>query len=217
MPDGGCVLPPWSKYEKGVKDFLRAGLNCLDARWRPIMAQLNLPWRPPALEVTLESKTTPCGGSRLDPYNSYYCSANDLITVVPESYLSTPEGIEFSAATAMAMLAHEYGHHLQYLSGIGHASRARETAAGEHSPEGLELSRRLELQAQCLAGIFYGATLGATAVEFAIRDAYRRGDVPGREADHGQRANVGAWFEHGVTRNRLADCNTYTAEPDAVG
>lgn len=61
----------------------------------------------------------------------------------------------------LAVYAHEYGHHVQELSGISSEEWNQRVAAGVDSPVGLELSRRSELQAQCFSGMFLGSRRGA--------------------------------------------------------
>ncbi|WP_189595211.1 neutral zinc metallopeptidase, partial [Nocardia cerradoensis] len=85
--------------------------------------------------------------------------------------------------------------------------------AGTRSERGLELSRRIELQAQCFDGMYLGSAqdggaLTTAQIGLAVRDAGGRGDGPTDSPDHGSPDNSGAWFELGVEHNRTAQCNT---------
>jgi predicted metalloprotease len=61
---------------------------------------------------------------------------------------------------ALAVLSHEYGHHLQQQTGVMDAFQARGQAIGYASRAGQLLSRQLELQAWCFSGTFYGTNTG---------------------------------------------------------
>ncbi len=213
LRSGGCELPKWSRREDGVRAFLNAVVACLDKKWQPIMAGLKLPWNPPKVVITLEIEQHDCIG-KFDPYNSQQC--RNTIYLVPDSYLKNSVGVDNAGIVAAETVAHEYAHHIQSLSGILGASWAEEVAVGSSSPAGLEASRRIELQAQCLAGVFMGATFDAATVDIAVQEQYHRGDYPGRDPDHGQPERSGAWFKQGATRNKLSDCNTFAVDSAAV-
>ena len=87
---------------------------------------------------------------------------------------------------------------------------------GRHSALGLELLRRTELQAQCLSGMFMGATFDEVTVDVARHDSLTRGDDAKRPADHGNSEHFGGWFSVGADLNSLAVCNTWNAPADAV-
>ena len=135
---------------------------------------------------------------------------------MPVSYQSTNTGAQGVPTAAVAMLAHEYGHHLQHLSGTLDAATEQMAAVGRQTPDGLDIARRTELQAQCLAGMFFGATFDAPSINVAQQDAYTRGDAPGALPSHGLPQNFGDWFTLGAQRNSLDVCNTWVAPPTAV-
>lgn len=208
-----CPLPKWASLDAAERVFLDGALGCLNAVWQPVLAKLNLPFEPAKLVLTPEVGSHHCG--RSPEKNSFYCDGT--IYLVPSSYTTTNAGAQGVPAAAVGMLAHEYGHHLQQLSGTLAASTALIDAAGRITPAGLELSRRTELQAQCLSGMFIGATFDVGSVRLAERDNYSRGDAPGADPDHGRPEHFGAWFTRGAQRNSLDACNTWVAESDAVG
>ncbi|WP_165633614.1 neutral zinc metallopeptidase [Actinopolyspora sp. BKK1] len=117
----------------------------------------------------------------------------------------------------LVLLAHEYGHHVQRLSGILRASAERADESAESSPASLRVTRRKELQAECFAGMFV-----ARAVEDGLLDR-RRGvrlvETPGsaKMADtHGSPANQRRWRKAGFREGSTSACATWTASNDAV-
>ncbi|MCX5042282.1 neutral zinc metallopeptidase [Aldersonia sp. NBC_00410] len=207
-----CKLPGWGEDAAAETTFLQAALGCLDTAWRPILERLKLPFAPASVVVT----ETVTGGqcSAVPAQSSFYCDGT--IYLVPASYRNTTTGARGVPAAAMGMLAHEYGHHLQRLSGTLAASVEQMNAAGRGTPEGLELSRRAELQAQCLSGMFFGVTFDPPSVALAQQDNYTRGDQPGGAQSHGTPQSWGDWFTKGLQRNSLDVCNTWVALPNAV-
>lgn len=213
LATGNCTLPPWSRFEVGVRAYLKAVVDCLDRKWQPALARLHLPWHSPELDVTLEIKKTNCPGKPA-PYASLECGGT--IYIVPETYLNNTVGRQHTATVAVAVVAHEYGHHLQELSGIMGAASAAEAAAGDLEPAGLEISRRIELQAQCFAGLFMAASFDRAAVDVAAREQLSHGDFPGAAPDHGKPEHYGGWFTRGAGGTRLSDCNTFAAPSSDV-
>ena len=211
LPRRICRLPSWSEDPAATQAFLDAAVRCLDIAWQAVLDRLRLPFEPAHVVLTANTGAS-CGLPALD--TSYYCDGT--IHLVPVSYQSTNTGAQGVPTAAVAMLAHEYGHHLQHLSGTLDAATAQMAAVGRETPDGLDIARRTELQAQCLAGMFFGATFDAPSINVAQQDAYTRGDAPGALPSHGLPQNFGDWFTLGAQRNSLDVCNTWVAPPTAV-
>jgi predicted metalloprotease len=123
------------------------------------------------------------------------------------------------AGSYLGVLAHEYGHHVQGMSGLLHAYAVARYEAGPTTERGLEISRRLELQATCYSGMFGAAAGGRGSVDQTmidqLADDYRsRGDSEVR--DHGSVPNHGAWGDQGLRLNRTFQCNTWLAPAESV-
>jgi uncharacterized protein (TIGR03083 family) len=206
-----CTLPTWSNDT--AQAFLDVALGCLNTAWKPVLELLRLPFTPASVTVSSDAPAQFCG--RPPEQNSFYC--NGVIHLDPSSYETTVTGQRGIPAAAVAMLAHEFGHHVQQLSGTLPAAVEQMDAAGRHTPAGLEISRRAEMQAQCLSGMFIGATFDAVSVALAQEDNYSRGDAPGAEPTHGLPQNFGDWFTKGAHRNSLDVCNTWAVPPELVG
>jgi predicted metalloprotease len=117
-------------------------------------------------------------------------------------------------------LAHEYGHHVQALTGMLRAADSKIVDAGEETPAGLEMSRRIELQANCFAGMFLVAasgSIGPGLAEEAAEDFHYAMEEPPEKNAHGSPDNQGEWASNGFTTGVTSSCNTYAASAEAVG
>lgn len=213
-----CNLPAFALDPAVARAFFESASTCLDQMWQRDLGVTNLPFSSPGLQVAYspEQLSSPCGSSGSA---AFYCSSSKTI------YMSTSEygkgRTNFPAMEALAIFAHEYGHHVQALTGLLRASHDQRYDHGASTPLGLETSRRMELQASCFGGMYLGSAQAAGSYSTdeawtAIRDHYNRGDYPGRPRDHGSPDNNGWWYEHGYTTNRNFECNTWLAPSDSV-
>jgi predicted metalloprotease len=216
-----CDWLPWGTSTEAVTRFLARATLCMDQSWRQALIDKKIALPSPNLSVpeTAAMATGPCIDGIESKWAAFYCSANNTIYMPMDTIQIQQYGNDVTIY--LAVLAHEYGHHIQAVSGISAQAHKEMRAAGMNSAEGLELSRRFELQAQCFAGMFLGATQHTGAIPAdagwrAIQDSYLRGDRPGEPRDHGSNQHYGSWAEHGYTTNRLSECNTWKAAPDAV-
>jgi hypothetical protein len=123
------------------------------------------------------------------------------------------------------VLAHEVGHHVQNLLGIADKVRAaqqRSTEAGAN-----QLSVRLELQADCFAGVWArhadqtkhileqgdvdAALRAAAAVGDDTIQKRARGYVVPESFTHGTAEERTGWFKRGLATGSIQDCNTFAA------
>lgn len=215
-----CAYSPWGTQVDAARKFFESAATCLEAAWKPVLAEANLPFQSPTLNVSASTSgiTTPCTGTTTN-FAAFYCPANKTI-YMPISQLQT-DLFKDNWVVYLSVFAHEYGHHVQAMSGILRKANSERVDAGARSTRGLELSRRVELQAQCFDGMYLGSSasggsLTNSQITVAKRDARGRGDAPSDSRDHGTPENSGAWFELGVDKNRTAQCNTFTAAANSV-
>ncbi|MEU8894980.1 neutral zinc metallopeptidase [Nocardia sp. NPDC048505] len=215
-----CAYTAWSTEVETARTFFETAADCLQDAWKPLLAKQNLSFEPPTLNVSASTEgiTTPCTGTT-SSFAAFYCPANKTI-YMPISQLQT-DIFRNNWVVYLSVFAHEYGHHVQAASGILRRANAERVDAGVRSARGLELSRRVELQAQCFNGMYLGSAnkggaLSSGQMTVAQRDANGRGDGPTDARDHGSAENSGNWFEIGVDENRTAQCNTFTAAAAAV-
>ncbi|MFE5479503.1 MULTISPECIES: neutral zinc metallopeptidase [unclassified Nocardia] len=213
-----CDLPRWSTAAAVAKAFFAAAQVCLDQMWRSNLTAANLPFQSPGLVVAEQPSqlSSPCGGSTSD---AFYCSASSTIYMSTEGLVlhNTP----YPPMEALSVYAHEYGHHIQGLTGLMQASSNQRREQGTMSAGGLETSRRMELQASCFGGMYIGSSEAGgswTSQEgyAAVKHNYNRGDGDGRHRDHGTPDHNGNWYNQGYSKNRNFECNTWLAPADEV-
>ncbi|GLZ35892.1 hypothetical protein Lesp02_80790 [Lentzea sp. NBRC 105346] len=220
LPQVTCQLPRFGVRDEQLAAYYTAGVECLNQAWGPMLEKANMPFEAPKLDASPDLKDGPCGQAPTSEQAvAYYCGRNRTI-YMPTSRLRNNGGGD-APATHLATLAHEYGHHVQALSGILRAADVKITDAGEKTPAGLEMSRRLELQANCFAGMFLISASGRGSVtpqlaQEAEQDfQYALEEAPEANA-HGTAANQAEWASLGFKNNSTTSCNTFAAPAGAV-
>ncbi|RKT52707.1 neutral zinc metallopeptidase [Saccharothrix australiensis] len=213
-----CALPAFGVSDAQLAAYYQAGVACLDEAWRSALGQGNLPFEPPVLDASPDLEDGPCG---VAPGQSeavaYYCGRNRTI-YMPTARLRGNGGGD-RPGTHLATLAHEYGHHVQALTGLLRAADGKIADAGENTPAGLEMSRRLELQANCFAGMFLTATSGSIGAELAQEaagDFQYAVEEPADKNAHGSPGNQAEWASYGFTSGVTTSCNSFAASAEAV-
>jgi uncharacterized protein len=215
-----CNLAPWETSPGGAAAFFQSALPCLDAAWAPIMQFQGLPFFPPNLAFPEGTEwSSPCGAVSAGAVAAFYCGRDNTI-YMPFAALQT-DLYGPQPGVYLALFAHEYGHHVQQLSGVMETYWEYRYNAGADTEAGLELSRRAELQAQCFSGMFLAATYGRGSVNDTVlteaRSSQDRGDhVEGRPRDHGTDDHAIGWWEQGAQLNRTYQCNTWLSPPEDV-
>ncbi len=197
-----------------VRAYYSQFLPCLNKSWAPSLKRSGYPFRAPKLVVYGGKIKSPCGFTS----RPWYCGVNETIympwNVDVVNYRTNQEW----ARTWMAQtFAHEYGHHVQQLTGILPASWARQrlmTSAGNKLLE----SRRRELQASCFAGVYLGTDRSWFPMRGTFLTRWRwtishSGDEYGkpRVRDHGAAASNNYWSLRGWNGVRPSSCNTFAA------
>ncbi|WP_198659239.1 neutral zinc metallopeptidase [Nocardiopsis sp. FIRDI 009] len=198
--------------DESWEEFANATGTCLDALWRPVMDELGLSPQTPEITVTRESPDSDNEeGYTLAYYEGDYTRITVVLPNVREVGAFIPA--EDQEEVWVALMGHEYGHHVQFATGILELSyRLRGEASDED--EELDALRRTELQAECLAGIGLRAITDGDADALDVVDEHFN---DGGDLDtHGSAANRSFWLEEGWSRGTVAGCNTYGAEEDRV-
>jgi len=207
--------------EDALNAHLLALTGCLMKVWEaPVEAAGFVMPRPPAT-VYSQPIQTACG--KLERVNASYCGADQRIYYAKPLPRIFPAELQRQKFLMELVLAHEFGHAIQARTGITISSNAWEQRASTKA-EANVFSRRLEVQADCLAGMFVqavGPSQGLTASELdGLRlVAYNLGDdilsgKPNIDSGHGLGVTRQRWFETGLTGSTsVGQCNTYTV-PD---
>ncbi len=215
LPATNCKLTRWTTDQAGAERFFRSALPCLDSAWEPVLKAAGLPFASPTLAFPGGTVwNSPCGSE--DAANgrvaAFYCATNTTIYMPFNAIQTDLYGAH--PGVYLALFAHEYGHHVQAMSGMEDAY-LKVTYTARSDDERQELSRRLELQAQCFSGMFLAATSGRGDVDGNItREAETsqdRGDHNGPPRDHGTDNHTIGWWNSGFQRNSLSQCDTWSA------
>jgi predicted metalloprotease len=198
------------------KVYFQRLFQCLNDGWRPVFARLGDSGPDPGLVVFDKPVTTPCGNFK--PLSgrvlAFYCYGNHVM-YTDVAQMNKAFGPKQDLAYLMT-IAHEYGHHVQGVTGLFYA---RAVYLQEHPDETLESSRRNELQASCFAGVFskaveksYPLTGRLDEFEYQANNSFGESpDTPADERTHGQSTSQGFWILNGFNLGQTKACNTFAA------
>ena len=197
------MTPQDSAREENEVLFVSFVLDDADSTWQKVMARYNEQYAPPKLVLFRNSTQSACGFAQ-SAMGPFYCPVDQKIYIDLGFYdeLKSRFGADGDFAQAY-VLAHEFGHHIQHL--LGTDAQMRQAQSSDPSNAN-QYSIRLELQADCFAGVWANSTqkrniLSAGDVEEAMTAASAVGDDRIQQQT-GQRVNVDA-FTHGSAAQRM--------------
>jgi predicted metalloprotease len=208
--------------EKPMVEFVSFVLDDTQNTWTQLLPQqTGTPYRHAKLVLFRDYTQSGCGGAQ-SATGPFYCPDDEKVYIDLGFFdeLSRRFGAPGQFAQAY-VLAHELGHHVQRLTGIeGKVHRIQESNSREANP----LSVKLELQADCLAGVWAHSTqqrglLEKGDVESALGAASAVGDdrlqkmstghVNPDSFTHGSSQQRMHWFNEGLSNGTIAACNTF--------
>ncbi|ROR74331.1 hypothetical protein EDD31_2739 [Bogoriella caseilytica] len=216
LPNIDCPLAPFGASLAEIEAHWTSSVDCMDQMWAPALASVNVGHESPQVIIVEEAvqATSPCTGGS-DDFAAFYCPVNNGIylpmdtmgvqaDVPPEQYLY--------------VVAHEYGHHAQFLSGILEAAQREQMITGYDSEDGLEVLRRLETQAECFSGMYLGSAdaSGTLDVGSLYQPFLDWMSSFGPSETHGAGTVRAQWWSAGYLQNRSAACNTFAASAEEV-
>jgi len=202
--------------------FVRATLGSTEDAWTAIFAAQGAQYRPPRLVLFEGATPTGCGTGR-SATGPFYCPADSQVYIDLGFFRLMEQRFRVAGEFAQAyVIAHEVGHHVQNLLGISDQVHNAQRNASE--TQGNRLSVRLELQADCFAGIWAhqrsqiiepgdveSALAAATAIGDDALQRQSQGTVVPDSFTHGSSAQRVRWFQRGLESGRVEDCNTFEA------
>jgi predicted metalloprotease len=197
-----------------TREYLTAVLRCLDASWSRHLRRAGLPYAKPVVRFHDEPEPRVCGVRWPQHASAFYCTERGtLVFLLNGAWVDGRTDLY-----PLKVAAHEYGHHVQSLTGLRRHYETKARGAGRS--RGQELGRRYELQADCLAGVFAGSvwrSLSRTADDWAaVVEATRAsGDEDGHRS-HGTGANRARWLQRGFATVSPAACDTWSAPRSRV-
>ncbi|HXR56671.1 MAG TPA: neutral zinc metallopeptidase [Casimicrobiaceae bacterium] len=206
------------------KDFSRAVLGDTEDVWSAIFKQNGSRYVPPTLVLFRGATKSACGRA-VAAVGPFYCPGDQKLYLDTTFFneLATRFGAPGEFAQAY-VIAHEVGHHVQDLLGTMQKVQAQMERSDERAANALSV--RLELQADCYAGVwgFYSVKRGiinANDVDSGLRAAAAVGDdriqkrtqgyVVPDSFTHGTSEERARWFKTGLQSGDLRDCNTFAA------
>lgn len=208
-----CDLPSLdSSSDPSWLEFSAEAGECLDTVWAPVMDELGL--YPEAVEFEVSTESPDADSDEGSTLAFYEIDRNRVTVVLPnvrELGRHIPESDQ--DLVWLALMGHEYGHHVQHATGILPVSHDLRRNAEDETEE-LDTLRRTELQAECLAGVALGSIAEVDATDLqTVNEHFNSG---GDLETHGRATNRAFWLEQGWGQETVAGCNTYDAEQRRV-
>ncbi|MEC9105385.1 MAG: neutral zinc metallopeptidase [Pseudomonadota bacterium] len=213
-----------SAQEQQAGAFTASVLATTEDVWADIFpAQVGRDYRPPVLVLFSSQTASPCGGAS-GATGPFYCPADRKAYLDTEFFATLEQRLgargDFAAAY---VVAHEVAHHVQNELGIlGQVHQARQSSSQARANA---LTVRLELQADCLSGVWASQVDGLLDpgdIEEALNAARMIGDdhlqrqagrVPQPHTfTHGTSEQRARWFATGYNSGRIAACDTFSSD-----
>lgn len=212
-----------SPQEEQTRHFVAQVLADTEQTWSDLFGSAGKTYREPHLVLFRGATQTACGTGNAAT-GPFYCPADEKVYIDLSFYDELRRRFKAPGDAAQAyVIAHEIGHHVQNLLGISaKVDRAREHLGQTRSNT---LSVRLELQADCLAGVwFYHANQRRriletgdieevlTAASAIGDDALQRqatGQVVPDSFTHGSSQQRMKWFSRGFETGVVKQCDTF--------
>ena len=206
--------------------FVKTVLADTEDTWTKLFGEQGRQYAKPTLHLFTGAIQTACGTGQ-SASGPFYCPGDQDIYIDLGFYRTMQERFNVAGEFAQAyVIAHEVGHHVQNQLGI----MDKVNSAREHvsEREANAMSVRVELQADCLAGVWAhhanqargiieaGDVEGALAAATAIGDdnlqKQGRGHVTPDSFTHGSSEQRVRWFSKGLGTGKVGNCDTFAAK-----
>lgn len=191
--------------------------------WGQVFREAGKTYQAPKLDLFTRSLPTACGTGQA-AMGPFYCPADRKVYIDLQFFQLMRDRFHATGEFAQAyVIAHEVGHHVQTLLGINAQMEARRARASR--TEANALSVRMELQADCFAGVWArrydqtkhfldpGDVENALAAAAAIGDdtlqRQARGEVVPDSFTHGTSAQRVRWLRRGLESGDVQACDTF--------
>lgn len=191
--------------------------------WKPIFQKMGRTYQEPKLVMYRGATRTGCGTGQ-SVMGPFYCPADSTVYIDLSFYEDMKNKLGAGGDFAQAyVIAHEVGHHVQHLMGID--TKVRQQQQGASQAEANRLSVKMELQADCFAGVWGKAMEDQQVLEVgdlqaalnaaqAIGDdrlqQQRQGRVVPDSFTHGTSQQRYTWFKRGFDSGDPNSCNTFS-------
>jgi uncharacterized protein len=212
-------------------DFLRVVLADTEDTWTPLFQAAGRQYVPTTLRLYSGRDVSGCGAAS-SASGPFYCPADQRVYIDLDFFneliqrFGGPQDAASAGSFAQAyVVAHEVGHHVQYLLGIEEQVRRAQQRASEQQQNGLQV--RMELQADCFAGVWAhhakqarqnidsadieDGLAAASAVGDDMIQKRMQGHVVPESFTHGSAAQRQQWFGRGFQQGSIESCDTFAA------
>jgi uncharacterized protein len=196
-------------------------LSSLNATWAPLFREANIAYTPPKLVFYSQMGRSGCGSAQ-SAMGPFYCPSDQGIYIDTDFYREMEQKMGAGGDFARVyVMAHEYGHHVQALTGI-----AQQAASAQQSDPSSanQIQVAMELQADCYAGVWAGRNrdrIEPGDLEEGLNAAHAIGDdvlmeQAGRRPveaafTHGSAAQRMEWLRRGIETADEDQCDTFAA------
>ncbi|MDR2837948.1 MAG: zinc metallopeptidase [Azonexus sp.] len=205
--------------------FVSQVLASTEDTWNQVFQANGKRYQDPKLVLFSGVTPTACGTGQ-SAMGPFYCPGDQKVYIDLQFFDELKSRFKAPGEFAQAyVIAHEVGHHVQNLLGISEQVQRARQRAGE--VEANALSVRLELQADCLAGVWgkrtdtmkkvlepgdlEAALNAATAIGDDRLQQEARGRIVPESFTHGSSAQRVRWFKRGFETGDMNQCNTFKA------
>jgi len=210
--------------EQELASFAKKVFAGTEDVWTSLFKQMGRTYEPPTLVLYSGAVSSGCGNATSES-GPFYCSADQKVYIDLDFFMTMKQQIGADGDFAYAyVIAHEVGHHVQYL--LGTLSQAHQKMARVGQAESNQISVRLELQADFYAGVWayhdnqmFGS-LEEGDIQEALDAASKIGDdylqkkargyaVP-ESFNHGTSAQRYKWLRKGLTTGDVRNGDTFS-------
>lgn len=216
---------PTSAPQDELADFVSVVLADTEDTWVPLFNQMGQRYQKPRLVLFRHSVNSACGMAQ-SAMGPFYCPADQKVYIDLSFYEELKHAFQAPGDFAQAyVIAHEVGHHVQQQFGILQKVHTMKRSLSRKEANALQV--KVELQADCLAGIWaHHADQARQIIEpgdidEAMNAASKIGDdaiqkrtrgyVVPDSFTHGTSAQRVKWFKQGFKTGHVESCNTFKA------
>lgn len=218
--DGGAA--PANDRQKA---FVSTVLADTEDVWTEVFRANGATYVKPKLVLFSGGVNTACGTGR-SASGPFYCPGDQKVYIDLDFYKLMEQRFNVAGDFAKAyVIAHEVGHHVQNLMGITDKMESARRSSSETQANAMSV--RLELQADCFAGVWANranqarsilesgdvdaALAAATAIGDDTLQRQSQGTVVPDSFTHGSSAQRVRWFKKGIDNGDVAQCDTFKA------
>ncbi len=220
QPQSAQRSPQSNAQQEEIVKFVKVVLAETEDTWTPIFARSGQRYRPPSLVLFDNSTPTACGTGKAAS-GPFYCPGDQKI-YIDLDFMGELQRMGAQGDFAFAyVIAHEVGHHIQTLMGISEKVQRQKRQVSKIQGNAIQV--KMELQADCLAGLWANHTEKRNAIleegdiEEGINAAAAVGDdrisggrLSRKHYTHGSSKERMNWFLQGFKTGDIASCDPFS-------